>query len=51
MRKMTKQQIDTEAKKLRDLWVMHYGIRNADKLSMRLRREFIDAAKCDKRNS
>ena len=42
MKRMSKQQIDAEAERLRDLWTMHYGGRNADKLSIRLRRKFLE---------
>jgi hypothetical protein len=45
MKRMNKQAIDTEANKLFDLWIMHYGGRNADKLSKRLRRKFIKRGK------
>ena len=42
MKRMSKQQIDAEAERLQELWIMHYGGRNADKLSIRLRRKFLE---------
>lgn len=45
MKRMTKEQLRSEANKIKKLWIMHYSFKNAKKLSLELRRLFLKEKK------